>query len=454
MRKTPDLRKTSLIIVSALCGAAIALIVTERGPAPAAAEAKTTSTARVSADTIRRMALFTEVLDRVRADYVEKPDDTKLIEAAIGGMLSSLDPHSEYMNAKAFADVQVQTHGEFGGVGIRVVTEDGFIKVLAPIDRTPAARAGILADDVITHLDGQPLKGMTIAEVAGRMRGPVGTTARLTIARKGAAKPLQFAIVRDTIRLPSVTFHREDGDIGYIGIARFNYQTTDGLKEAIRELSRDGGVSGYILDLRNNPGGLIDQAVAVTGSFLDKGEIVSLRGRDPDQVERFDARSGRGDLTGGKRLVVLINGGSASSSEIVAGALQDHKRAVILGTRSYGKGSVQTIIPLGDGNGGLRLTSARYFTPAGRSIQAQGIVPDIEVMQSPPQPLQNAAYEPHSEATLRGHLKSDGEEHAGSQSFVPPDPADDKALQKALDLLRGSRVDAAKALPRTPVTSN
>jgi carboxyl-terminal processing protease len=259
--------------------------------------------------------------------------------------------------------------------------------------------------------------------------------------------------VRDTIRLPSVNFHREGGDIGYIRIARFNYQTTDGLKEALREFSGHGGVSGYILDLRNNPGGLIDQAVAVAGSFLDKGEIVSLRGRDPGQVERFDARSGNGDLAGGKRLVVLINGGSASSSEIVAGALQDHKRATILGTRSYGKGSVQTIIPLGAGNGGLRLTSARYFTPAGRSIQAQGIVPDIEVMQSPPQ-LQNAAYEPQGEATLRGHLKSQGEEHAGSQSFVPTDPADDRALQRALDLLRGPRVDATGSVTRTPVTAN
>jgi carboxyl-terminal processing protease len=453
MRKTPDMRKTSLIIMSALCGAAVALVATERGPAPAAAEAKTTSTARVSADTIKRIALFTEVFDRVRADYVEKPDDTKLIEAAIGGMLSSLDPHSEYMNAKAFADVQVQTHGEFGGVGIRVTVEDGSIKVQAPIDRTPAARAGILANDIITHLDGQPLHGMTISEVADRMRGPVGTVARLTIARKGLAKPLQLAIVRDIIRLPSVDFHREGGDIGYIHIARFNYQTTDGLKDAIRELSRNGGVSGYILDLRNNPGGLIDQAVAVAGSFLDNGEIVSLRGRDPDQVERFEARSGGGDLTGGKRLVVLINGGSASSSEIVAGALQDRKRATILGTRSYGKGSVQTIVPLGAGNGGLRLTSARYFTPAGRSIQAQGIVPDIEVAQSPPK-LQNVAYEPQAEATLRGHLKSEGEEHAGSQSFVPTDPADDRALQRALDLLRGSRVDATGSVSQVPVRAN
>jgi carboxyl-terminal processing protease len=451
MRMTRPSRKTPLIITSALCGAAIALLMTGREPALTAAQAKPATQPRVTAETIKRIALFAEVFERVRSSYVEKTDDAKLIEAAIGGMVGSLDPHSEYMNAKAFDDVQAQTHGEFGGVGIRVSAEEGFVRVVSPIEGTPAARAGILAGDIITHLDGQSLQGLTVNQVADRMRGPAGTTVRLTISRKEHATPVELAIVRDIIKVPSVHSRRE-GDVGYIRVTRFNYQTTDGLKDAIRKLADGGGVSGYILDLRNNPGGLIDQAVGVASCFLDKGEVVSLRGRNPDQVEHFDARPG-GDLTRGKPIIVLVNGASASSAEIVAGALQDHKRATILGTRSYGKGSVQTIIPLGTGHGGMRLTSARYFTPAGRSIQARGIVPDIEVVQSPPPQVHTAAYEPRGEATLRGHLKSEGEEHSGSQSFVPADPADDKALQKAIEILHGTHRDAASG-PRPPIRTN
>jgi len=446
------MRKTSLIAAYAFVGAALALAAAGREHGVAAAEARpATVAARPSADATKQFALLKEIIDHIRTDYVDKPEDAKLVEAAITGMLSVLDPHSEYMNQATFEEVQAQTHGEFGGVGVRVVVENGQVKVSAPLPGTPAERAGIQPEDIITHLDGEPLQGLTIAQVADKMRGPSNSIVRLRIMRAGRADPLQLAIVRDTIRVPSVYFHREGDDVGYIRVTRFNYQTSDGLREAIRSLS-DAGVKSYLLDLRNNPGGLIDQAISVASSFLDQGEIVSLRGREAADVERFDARGGGGDLTKGKRLIVLINGGSASSAEIVAGALQDHRRATILGTRSYGKGSVQTIIPLGNGNGALRLTSARYFTPSGRSIQAQGIVPDVEVSQAPP--ADNGSAESYSEAALRGHLRGDGEEHAGSQSYVPGDPAEDRALQKALGLLHGARMDAAVPPARTPVTAN
>jgi carboxyl-terminal processing protease len=452
------MRKSSLIVGCLLVAAGLALVAPGRDHGFAAAQARSgAATTRASPDAIRQLTLLKDVLDHIRGEYVDNPDDTKLVEAAIAGMLSALDPHSEYMNQKAFEEVQAQTHSEFGGVGIRVVIENGQVKVTAPIPGTPAARAGILAEDIITHLDGEPLHGLTVGQVAEKMRGPANTAVRLSIVRTGRADPLQLTIVRDTIRVPSVYFHREGDDVGYIRLTRFNYQTTDGLREAIRELSGQGATAGtvksFVLDLRNNPGGLIDQAVSVASSFLDTGEIVSLRGREPGDVERFDARSGKGDLTKGKRLIVLINGGSASSAEIVAGALQDHHRAILIGTRSYGKGSVQTIIPLGHGNGALRLTSARYFTPSGRSIQAQGIVPDIEIAQ--PARSESGSAEPYSEASLRGHLKGDGEEHAGSPAYVPNDPAEDRALQKALAIVRSPRVDAAVPMAvRTPVSAN
>ena len=403
-----------------------------------------TAKAAAAADTYRQLNLFGDVFERVRADYVEKPDDAKLIETAINGMLAGLDPHSSYMDAKSFRDMQVQTRGEFGGLGIEVTMEDGLIKVVAPIDDTPASKAGVLANDLITKLDDDQVQGMTLNQAVEKMRGPVNTKIRLTIMRKGADKPIEVTLTRDIIRVRSVRSHIEGDDIGYIRITQFNEQTTEGLKKAIAEIQAkisDDKLKGFIIDLRNNPGGLLDQAISVSDAFLEKGEIVSTRGRNPEETQRFSARPG--DLTHHKPVIVLINGGSASASEIVAGALQDHKRATLLGTRSFGKGSVQTIIPLGSGNGALRLTTARYFTPSGRSIQAKGIVPDIEVLQDVPDDLKTKT-DTKGEASLRGHLKGDaGKEETGSQSYIPPDPKDDKALTMAVDLLRGVKVNSA-----------
>ena len=361
-----------------------------------------------ASDTYRQLNLFGDVFERVRADYVEKPDDSKLVESAINGMLAGLDPHSSYMDPKSFRDMQVQTRGEFGGLGIEVTMEDGLVKVVAPIDDTPAAKAGVMANDIITKLDDEAVQGLTLNQAVEKMRGPVNTKIKLTIMRKGADKPIDVTIVRDVIRVKSVRSHTEGDDVGYIRITQFNEQTTDGLKKAINDLNSQLGadkIKGYIVDLRNNPGGLLDQAISVSDAFLDKGEIVSTRGRNAEETQRFNARPG--DLTKGKPVIVLINGGSASASEIVAGALQDHKRATLVGTRSFGKGSVQTIIPLGAGNGALRLTTARYYTPSGRSIQAKGITPDIEVLQDVPDDLK-ARTDTKGEASLRGHLKADG----------------------------------------------
>jgi carboxyl-terminal processing protease len=333
--------------------------------------------------------------------------------------------------------MEVETSGEFGGLGIEVTMEDGFVKVVAPIDDTPAARAGILSGDIITQLDGQPIKGLTINQAVDKMRGPVNSKIRLQITRKGADKPIEITLVRQTIKVRSVNHRKEDDDIGYIRITQFNAQAGEELKKAVADIRGqipDDKLKGYILDLRNNPGGLLDQAIAVANVFLNRGEIVSTRSRDPEDMERFDAKPTDGDLTKGKPLIVLMNGGSASASEIVGGALQDHKRAVVVGTRSFGKGSVQTIMALGDGSGALRLTTARYFTPSGRSIQAQGITPNIEVLQDVPDDLKSSQ-DRTSEASLRGHLKAQGEEETGSQSYVPPDPKDDKALHMADDLL-------------------
>ncbi len=405
-----------------------------------------------AADTYRQLNLFGDVFERVRADYVEKPDDAKLIENAINGMLSGLDPHSSYMDAKSYRDMQVQTRGEFGGLGIEVTMEDGLIKVVAPIDDTPAAKAGILANDLITKLDDEQVQGMTLNQAVEKMRGPVNTKIKLTIMRKGVDKPIEVTLTRDIIHVRSVRWHVEGDDVGYIRITQFNEQTTEGLRKAVSEITAkvpDDKLKGYILDLRNNPGGLLDQAISVADAFLEKGEIVSTRGRNPEETQRFNARPG--DLIKHKPLIVLINGGSASASEIVAGALQDHKRATLIGTRSFGKGSVQTIIPLGPGNGALRLTTARYFTPSGRSIQAQGIAPDIEVLQDVPEELK-AKTDSKGEASLRGHLKAEGKELGGSQSYVPTDPKKDKALIMADDLLRGVQVNSAfPPNPKAPV---
>jgi carboxyl-terminal processing protease len=320
--------------------------------------------------------------------------------------------------------------------------EEGLIKVVAPIDETPAAKAGIMANDVITHLDDEPVQGLTLNQAVEKMRGPVNTKIKLKIMRRGQDKPVEVSITRDIIRVRSVRSRLEGDDVGFIRVTQFNEQTTDGLKKAVSDLTTQTGdkLKGFVIDLRNNPGGLLDQAISVSDAFLETGEIVSTRGRSAEQTQRFNARAG--DLAKGKPLIVLINGGSASASEIVAGALQDHRRATVIGTRSFGKGSVQTIIPLGSGNGALRLTTARYFTPSGRSIQAKGISPDIEVLQEVPDELKARTDTP-GEASLRGHLKAQGDEQTGSQSYIPPDPKDDKALHAALDLMRGTQKNPA-----------
>ena len=429
------IRKASLLLVGVVVGATAATTLSQV-PVRMGSEA-----IAAASDTYRQLNLFGDVFERVRSDYVEVPDDAALVESAINGMLSSLDPHSSYLSPKSFRAMQVQTRGEFGGLGIEVTMEDGLVKVVTPIDDTPAAKAGILAGDMITHLDGEQVQGLTLSQAVEKMRGPVKTDIELTIRREGVAEPIKVNITRDVIRITSVRSRVED-NVGYIRITQFNEQTYDGLKQAIESLSKEIGkdkLKGYVLDLRNNPGGLLDQAISVSDAFLERGEIVSTRGRNADETQRYNARSG--DLTGGAPLIVLMNGGSASASEIVAGALQDHRRATILGTRSFGKGSVQTIIPLG-ANGAIRLTTARYYTPSGTSIQAKGITPDIEALQKLPDDFKGRA-ETDGEAGLRGHLEGDGEEGSGSQAYVPPDPKDDTQLKLALDLLRGVQANSA-----------
>ncbi len=392
-------------------------------------------------NTYRQLNLFGDVFERVRAAYVEPTDDAKLVENAINGMLTSLDPHSSYMNPKTYRDMQVQTRGEFGGLGIEVTMENGVVKVVTPIDDTPASRAGMRPNDYITHIDGAPILGMTLSDAVDKMRGPANSSVLLTVVRQGREEPFDVKLTRAIITIKSVRFNRE-GDIGYIRVTSFNEQTSELLDDAIASLTKEIGASrlrGYIIDLRNNPGGLLDQAISVSDEFMDGGEIVSTRGRHSEDTQRYNAR--RGDVTNGKPIIVLLNGGSASASEIVAGALQDHRRAIILGTRSFGKGSVQTIIPLGS-DGALRLTTARYYTPSGRSIQAKGIDPDIVVNQSAPEDRKKISKT--GESSLPGHLASDdGEEVSGSDSFVPKDKAEDKQLLYAIDLLNGVRQDAA-----------
>ncbi len=431
------MRKTSLILLGAAAGVALTLISTQPRIVFDGSSAKA-----AAADTYRQLSLFGDVFERVRSDYVERPQDSKLVESAINGMLAGLDPHSSYMDSKSFRDMQVQTRGEFGGLGIEVTMEEGLIKVVAPIDETPAAKAGVMANDIITHLDDEAVQGLTLNQAVEKMRGPVKTSIKLKIMRKGQDKPVEVSITRDVIRVQAVRWRMEADDVAVIRITQFNEQTTENLKRAISDVTTKSGdkLKGFVIDLRNNPGGLLEQAISVSDAFLDKGEIVSTRGRNAEETQRYNARSG--DLTRNKSLIVLINGGSASASEIVAGALQDHKRATVIGTRSFGKGSVQTIIPLGSGNGALRLTTARYFTPSGRSIQAKGILPDIEVLQDVPEELK-ARTDTKGESSLRGHLKADGQEETGSQSYIPPDAKNDKALTTALDLLRGIQKNSA-----------
>ena len=432
------MRKNSLFFLGAAAGTCLTLFVTGPQGAHLVAAAK----AAASTDTYSQLNLFGEVFERVRADYVEKPDDARLVEGAINGMVTALDPHSRYMNEKAWRDMQETTHGEFGGLGIEVTMEDGLVKVVAPMDDTPAAKAGIMSGDLITHINDEAVQGLSLEQAVNKMKGPINTKTRLKITRKGMEQPIDVSIVREIIRVRPVSYHADGGDIGYIRIASFNEQTTDGLRKAIGDISKQipsDRLAGYVVDLRNNPGGLLDQAVSVSGTFMARGEVVSTRGRSAEETQRYTARTG--DLTKGKPLVVLINGGSASASEIVAGALHDHKRATLIGTRSFGKGSVQTIIPLGSGNGALALTTARYFTPSGHSIQALGIKPDIEVLQNVPDELKGRA-ELKGEASMRGHLSAEGAEQTGSQSYVPPAEKDDKALAAAYNLLRGVTVNA------------
>jgi carboxyl-terminal processing protease len=354
------------------------------------------------------------------------------------------------MNAKRFQEMQVQTRGEFGGLGIEVTMENGVVKVVAPIDDTPAARAGVLANDLITEIDGEQVQGLTLNEAVDKMRGKVNTPIVLTIVREGRKDPLELKLVRDIIRVKSVKSELEgpQKDVGLIRISSFTEQTQEGLEAAIGRLKKDAGsnLKGYIIDLRNNPGGLLDQAISVSDTFLDRGEVVSTRGRNADETQRFNAQ--RGDLVDGKPVVILINGGSASASEIVAGALQDHKRATIIGTRSFGKGSVQTIIPLGS-QGALRLTTARYYTPAGRSIQAKGIDPDTIIEQELPPELKDKEVSTKGEASLRGHLTNEagGDEGGGSSAYVPEDKTKDVQLKAAIDILHGVKV-ATNAKPK------
>jgi carboxyl-terminal processing protease len=376
------------------------------------------------------------VFERVRAEYVDDVSDDSLVESAINGMLTSLDPHSNYLNTKNFNDMKVQTRGEFGGLGIEVSMENGLVKVVSPIDDTPAARAGLKPGDLITHLDGDPVQGMTLPEAVEKMRGPVSSEIKLTIRREGR-EPFDVKLIRATIKIQSVRSHLEGDNIAYIRITTFNEQTDVGLNNAMKNLKQQAGgkLLGVVLDLRNDPGGLLDQAVAVADAFLEKGEIVSTRGRRSEDAQRYNARPG--DIAAGLPVAVLINGGSASASEIVAGALQDHHRAILLGTRSFGKGSVQTIIPL-PGHGAMRLTTARYYTPSGRSIQAKGIDPDIVVEAAK---IEKTPEKGEAKVATASDLKRDDSgDGGGEQSSVDPSiigtPADYQ-LTRAVDMLRG-----------------
>ncbi len=421
---------------------------------PGALQAFAPKAYATAAETYRQLNLFGDVFEKIRNDYVEKPDEGKLVEAAINGMLSSLDPHTSYMDPDAYREMQRSTKGEFGGLGIEVTEEEGLIKVVSPIDDTPAAKAGIMSGDVIAGIDGASTQGMTLDQAVDKMRGPINSAVTLKIAR-GTKKDLKdYKITRAVIEVQSVKGEVKDGDVGYIRITQFTEKTASGLHsvmDRIKSQASGDKLKGYVIDLRNNPGGLLDQSIEVVNTFVDKGEIVSTRGRNPDDAQRFSARAGE-NQSDGKPVVVLINGGSASASEIVAGALQDHKRATLIGTRSFGKGSVQTIMPLGENSGALRLTTARYYTPSGRSIQAKGITPDIQVMEDVPADLKGKD-ENLGEASLKGHLKNGEEDPTGSSAYVPPDAKQDKQLIAALDLLHGVKPTAAAPTP-TPAPSS
>ncbi len=411
------------------------------GPTWAQAQKDDTRTAGTKpensySETYKQLNLFGDVFERVRSQYVEPVEDKALIEAAINGMLTDLDPHSGYLNEESFGEMQVNTKGEFGGLGIEVTMENGFVKVVSPIDDTPAFRAGVQAGDYIVEIDGETVMGMSLADAVDKMRGEVGSIIKLVIRREGTPDPINFELTRDVIKIQSVRY-RTEGNAGYIRITTFNKNTQPGLVKAVEELKKKLGANliGYVLDMRNNPGGLLDQAISVSDTFLDRGEIVSTRGRHENDTKRDNATPG--DMADGLPIVVLINGGSASGSEIVAGALQDHKRAILLGTKSFGKGSVQTVIPL-PGHGAMRLTTARYYTPSGRSIQATGIEPDIHVDPAKIEALKsNGGY---SEADLRGALANPDKEKAAAAALL----AAEKAAQEAKD---AKKEDAKKDDP-------
>jgi carboxyl-terminal processing protease len=386
-----------------------------------------------------QLDLFSTAFARVRASYVVPVTDGELIDGAIQGMVSHLDPHSSYMDAKDFGgEFQVDTKGQFGGVGVVVTPDDGVIKVMSVADGMPANKAGIKPDDRITAIDGLPVAGRDFSDAIDKMRGLIGTKVVLTVVRADQKKPFDVTLVRAVVSV-NATIARREGDVGYIRMPGFNEHTADGLEKAVRDLKKQigPGIKGYVLDLRGNPGGLVDQAIQVSDDFLNAGEIVSTRGRHAEDTQRYDAKPG--DITDGKPLVVLINAGSASASEIVSGALQDHKRATVIGMTSFGKGSVQTIIPLGEGRGALRLTTARYYTPSGHSIQAQGIIPDIQVAQGDETNIPKLAR--ISEADLQGHLDGDPVSAKPLKAPViyaaPGKKYDDFQLAYALDLLRG-----------------
>ncbi|WP_050527496.1 S41 family peptidase [Pseudorhodobacter aquimaris] len=407
--------------------------------------------AKKNTSVYEQLDLFGDIFERIRGQYVEETDTNDLIEAAINGMLTSLDPHSSYLAPKDFDDMRVQTRGEFGGLGIEVTQEEGFVKVVSPMDDTPADAAGIEAGDFITHVDGESVLGLTLDAAVDLMRGPVGSEIIITVVREGSAEPFDVSIIRDTIKLTAVRT-RTVGSTIVVRMTTFNDQTYPGLETGLKESSEELGgwdnVTGVVLDLRNNPGGLLNQAIQVSDAFLEKGEIVSTRGREASDGERFNAQAG--DLTGGKPLVVLINGGSASASEIVAGALQDHRRAIVVGTKSFGKGSVQTIIPL-RGDGAMRLTTARYYTPSGRSIQALGVAPDVIVKQPPRKPLEEeeeplSAVQARTEASLRGALDNDSmtederkqlEDDRAREEEAAKLREEDYQLAYAVDILKG-----------------
>mgnify|MGYP000630196239 FL=1 len=432
-------------LMAAAAGTLAGIVVTTQVAAPLLAQE-----AEKQTNVYEQLDLFGDIFERIRSQYVEEVDEGELIEAAINGMLTSLDPHSSYLSPQDAADMRVQTRGEFGGLGIEVTQEDGFVKVVSPIDGTPADNAGIEAGDFITHVDGESVLGLTLDEAVEMMRGPVGSEIVITVVREGEAEPFDVSIIRDTITLTAVRARTEQNAV-ILRVTTFNDQTYKNLEEGLAEQVEAAGgadkVSGIVLDLRNNPGGLLTQAIKVSDAFLDKGEIVSTRSRDPEDGERFNATPG--DLANGKPMVVLINGGSASASEIVAGALQDHHRAIVVGTKSFGKGSVQTVMPL-RGDGAMRLTTARYYTPSGRSIQALGVSPDIIVEQPRRSPdTEEAEDEPRGtrfEADLRGRLDNDSlsederkqieDERARAEASAKL-REDDYQLAYAIDILKG-----------------